>query len=182
MTNVKQTSIDALESIRPELNKRRQLVLNALRTLETANNKLIAHQLGLGVNQVTGRINELRNQMKFVQYSHNAICPFTGKDTMWWKLTKLGLEESEELGNPKTARLIIRPFQVFDSLNSTQYTAQIKSSTKEKHYNVDLKRLWDKDNKVFYFEKTCECEGYLYRKDCSHCDKLMEELNKWNEI
>lgn len=180
-TNVQETSIQALESIRPELNKRRRLVLNALRTLEKANNKMISVHLGLGVNQVTGRINELRNELKMVQFSHEAICPYTGKNTMWWKLTTHGLEESEELGNPKTAHLIIRPFQVIDGLDKTTYTAQIKSSTKEKYYNVEIESRWDKEAKQNYFKKRCECEGFLYRSDCSHCTRLMEELNKWNE-
>jgi len=181
INDIQTTQIEAFKEIVPELGKRRKLVLDALKTLDKANNKIISVFLGLGVNQVTGRINELR-QLKMVGFSHEAECPYSGKNTMYWKLTKLGEEEGEVIGNPKTANLIIRPFIVTDGLDKTTYNSQIKSSIKPKFYNVEVVSKWDQQNKCYYFESLCECEGYLFRNSCKHIDKLMEELNKWNEI
>jgi len=180
---IQETSKQGLEAIRPELSKRRKMVLDALGTLESANNLMIAKYLGVGVNQVTGRINELRNEYKMVQFSHEALCPYSGKNTMFWKLTSKGLEEFELIGNPKTANLIIRPFQVEELYDKNVYSAQILSSSKpDKFYDVKVIAKWDTENKQYYFQSECTCEGYYFRQTCSHCDRLIEELKKWNEV
>jgi len=85
---VSETSREAFRELDKET---RQIeVLRALREIQPANNKMIAKKLFLGINQVTPRIYELRNQKKFVTFSHKDKCPYTLKNSMFWKLTKLG--------------------------------------------------------------------------------------------
>lgn len=178
---VTKTSIEAYESILPELGERQQFVLNGLKTLGTSNNKLIAHTLRLGINQVTARMMELRD-MKLVTFVHEAPCPMTMRNTKWWKCTKYGEELGEIIEKPQEEILIIRPFILTEGDYYTRYTAQIKSSIAQMFYNVELKRIWDLQLKEFYFEKFCECKAFEFNKDCKHCHRLESELKRWNEI
>ena len=54
-----QTSLDAFESIKPELGKRQVQVLNAIRYHHMATNKQLSDFLGIPINQITPRTNEL---------------------------------------------------------------------------------------------------------------------------
>ena len=178
---VTDTSIEAYKDILPELGSRQQFVLNGLKTLGIANNKLIAHILSLGINQVTARMMELRD-MKLVTFAHEAPCPITQKKTNWWKLTRLGDEIGESMPNPKRDILILRPFLVYDGLDNTRYTAQIKSFNSEKFYDVEFIRTWERDVEEFLFIKRCDCKAFQFKNECKHCDRLLDELKKWGEV
>lgn len=178
---ITETSLEAFNSLQFELGERQQQVLNALFTLGTANNKMIANYLKLGINQVTARIFELR-ELKMVGFSHEDKCPFTHRNTYYWKVTKLGEITSEKIDNPQIDSLLIRPFQVIEGDTYTRYVCQVKSSSSYKFYNVEIKSIWDNENKQYYFKKFCECEGFHFSGDCKHCHRLEDELKKWNVI
>lgn len=179
--NVTQTSKASYSDLQWDIGTRQQQVLDALFTLGKANNKMIAHYLRLGINQVCGRMKELRD-LKLVGFSHEDICPFTKKNTMYWKVTKYGELLAEKMDTPQKENLLLRPFQISEGDSYTRFTAQIKSSTLEKFYSVEIQMIWDWENKEYHFKKFCECEGFLYRKDCKHCIRLQEELKRWNVI
>lgn len=60
--SVQQTSLDAYHSIKETLNKREEEVYLALVSLGKATNKELAVELGLAINQVTGRTFSLREK------------------------------------------------------------------------------------------------------------------------
>jgi len=80
---VTETSLEAYKDL--DLGKRQMEVYNIIKKLGTCNNMMIARDLGLGVNQITGRVNELRNK-KFVGFAFKDKCPYTKKRTMFWKI------------------------------------------------------------------------------------------------
>jgi len=84
--NVTETSLKAYKSISKELKGRQLAVYNAIKEIEPCNNLMIAKHLNLPINSICGRVNELRNKLKLVGYSHTADCPITGKSTMFWKV------------------------------------------------------------------------------------------------
>ena len=59
MTQMQQTSLDAYESIKPELPTRQQQVLNALGSIGPMSNRQLSVELDLDINQITGRTREL---------------------------------------------------------------------------------------------------------------------------
>lgn len=181
MTNVQETSKQAFESIHHELGERQQLVLNALYTLQSANNLMLAKFLSLPINSITPRLKELRDE-KMVGFSHEGVCESTKRNTMFWKCTKLGELVAEKIEKPQRIDLLMRPFHVTEGDSYTRFTAQIKSSELDTFYTVEIQMVWDWENKEYYFKKFCECEGFLYRKDCKHCIRLQEELKKWSVI
>jgi DNA-binding MarR family transcriptional regulator len=56
---VAQTSILAYETIKSRLGRRQQQVYETIQKLEPCHNLQIAEYLGLPINQITGRVNEL---------------------------------------------------------------------------------------------------------------------------
>ena len=58
---VAQTSLWAYRDIKEKLGKRHKLVYDALCKIEPAHNSQIAEYLGLPINQITGRVNELQH-------------------------------------------------------------------------------------------------------------------------
>ena len=83
---IAQTSIEAYKELLPELSERQLRTLTALRRIGPANNTMIAKYTGLPINQVTGRVYELRFDKKLVGFSHSDKCPITGKRTNYWKV------------------------------------------------------------------------------------------------
>ena len=59
---MRNTSLDAYESIKDDLSKKQLTVLQALKTLKTATNRQISKYLDWEINRVTGRTNELYNK------------------------------------------------------------------------------------------------------------------------
>jgi len=179
---VQETSLRAFEEVKQTLGNRQRLILNSLKTLKVANNQMLSRFLKKPINTITPRVNELRD-MKLVTFSHEGSCPITKRNTMFWKLTIIGEENSELIDEPITKRLIMKPFMTDFNYDSTIYRSQILSSSKDKFYNVSIIMKWDAENKKWFIEnKSCECSGFLFRKDCNHINRLIEELNYWDEI
>ena len=80
---IQQTSLEAFEEIKEDLQGKRLEVYNALKQLKTANNTTIALFLRWPINRVTPRIKELR-EMRYVIESHKGLCPYTKKNTIYW--------------------------------------------------------------------------------------------------
>lgn len=80
---VQQMSILAYKEIQ-DLGARQRQVLNIIRSRGFANNLEIAKDLGLPINSVTPRTNELVAK-GLVQESHKDYCPITGKLVIFWE-------------------------------------------------------------------------------------------------
>lgn len=82
-TNTQQTSAAAYASLE-DLGERQAAVRDAISVLGTACNAKIAKYLGVQVNQITGRVFELRDK-GLVRESHKAIWIPTGRTVIWWE-------------------------------------------------------------------------------------------------
>lgn len=67
-TQMQQTSLDAYESIKPELPGRKEQVLNALGSIGPMSNMQLSIELDLPINQVTGRTRELVKARRVYKY------------------------------------------------------------------------------------------------------------------
>lgn len=81
-SNVQSTSRAAFSSL-DDIGQRQADVLKAIRTLGTACNQRIADYLHIPVNQVTGRVFELRKRGLVVE-DHRGLWPATGRMVIWW--------------------------------------------------------------------------------------------------
>lgn len=88
MNNVTQTSIDAFKSIQKELGRRHLEVYETIKKIGPCNNLMVAKYLNLPINSVVPRVNELRNQKKLVGYAFTSKCPFTGRNSNFWKVVR----------------------------------------------------------------------------------------------
>ena len=77
------TSILAYVDILEELGERQTLVYTAIRNLKSCNNVMIAEFLGLPINSVTPRVNELR-KTHIVMMDKKELCPYTKRLTCYW--------------------------------------------------------------------------------------------------
>lgn len=95
---IQETSLQAYEEIKEELGQRQKLVLNAIRELESANNRIISQYLRLPINSVTPRVKELR-EMKLVGVDRVDVDPVTQKNTIYWKSTQMkgGLKDGSKI-------------------------------------------------------------------------------------
>lgn len=82
-TNVQQTSVQALATL-PQLGARQAAVHGAVAFLGAACNQLIADYLGLPVNQITGRVFELRD-MGVLREAYRGTWAPTGRTVIWWE-------------------------------------------------------------------------------------------------
>ncbi len=85
---VAQTSLEAYKEIIPQIGQKQFEVYQALKSLNTATNAMIARHLNWPINCVTPRISELRNDEKLVGYSHTNVCPITKHKAQFWKIVK----------------------------------------------------------------------------------------------
>jgi predicted transcriptional regulator len=83
MTSNVQSASKAAFSALNNIGQRQTDVLSVIRTLGTACNQKIADYLGIPVNQVTGRVFELR-KLGLVVEDHKGIWPATGRNVIWW--------------------------------------------------------------------------------------------------
>ena len=81
---IQQTSMEAYESIKHELGERQQLVLDTIVDNPGMSNHDIAHILGLEINQVTGRVFELRT-MGLVKSCGLKLDEDSGRNVIIWK-------------------------------------------------------------------------------------------------
>lgn len=83
MSNVQTTSIAAYQGL--PLSDRQARVRQAIASLGAACNQQLADHLGVPVNQITGRVFELR-QIGAVIESHKATWLPTGKTVIFWQI------------------------------------------------------------------------------------------------
>ena len=88
MTKVTQTSLEAFKSIRKELGRRQQEVYETIKKIGPCNNLMIAKYLNLPINSVVQRVNELRNKKKLVGFAFTSKCPYTGRNSNFWKVVR----------------------------------------------------------------------------------------------
>lgn len=96
MTNVQQTSVLAYQGL--TLSDRQIEVRRCISALGTACNQQIADYLHVPVNQVTGRVFELR-KLGVVISSHKATWAPTGKTVIFWQMA-LGTPAAATVNSP----------------------------------------------------------------------------------
>lgn len=85
---IQQTSLHAYEDIKHNLGEKQLAVYNALKDLESANNKILAKKLGWEINRVTPRVLELR-ELGLVEKHSMRPCPFPPNRVTWfWRVRK----------------------------------------------------------------------------------------------
>ena len=177
---VNQTSIQAYKELNDNTSDRQRLVLNAFRTLEIANNKMISEYLSLPINCITGRYNELKD-LKFLTFSHKALCPYTSKMTEFFKLTGWGLENSEVIDNVKQSRLIYRDYLIESGWDTTIFKSCSKDINSKEWHNVEIVSSPSGE-----LRSVCDCYDFNETKnkkqDCKHILDLKLKLRRNNEI
>jgi predicted transcriptional regulator len=92
-TKMRDTSLEAYDSIRRDLRPKENLVLGALIALKgKATNKEIADYLGMPINCITGRMNSLVNELKVVKPGNKVTDPETQRKAQQWVFTSLQLK------------------------------------------------------------------------------------------
>jgi len=79
------TSLNAFQSIKPELGSRQRAVLDVIQYLKSPSNAEISRFMGLPINSITGRTNELR-KMGLVGDAGKRICKVTGNEVHTWSV------------------------------------------------------------------------------------------------
>ena len=88
-TQAQDTSREALRELKNnKIDGRRLQVYEAIKRMGSCSNSMIAQELRLSINKITGRVNELRNHFKAVGYDTKAICPATNRNVIFWKVVK----------------------------------------------------------------------------------------------
>ena len=82
---VTETSLESFKEIKKDIGRRQKMVYNVLKDLGPANNLMISKKSGIPLQSVCGRMNELRNKLKLVTFSHIGKCPYTKRSTQYWK-------------------------------------------------------------------------------------------------
>jgi hypothetical protein len=92
-TEMRDTSLEAYNSIRRNLRPKEKMVLAALIALKgRATNKQIAEYLGWPINCVTGRMHALVNETKKVKLGDKVKDPVTGVKSQQWYFPSLHLK------------------------------------------------------------------------------------------
>ena len=81
---VQQTSLDAFFGARDKISLRQKMVYDSL-LLGPKNDRMVAADTGLPINQVTPRRGELVG-MGVVVEDGRAPCPFSGRETIFWRI------------------------------------------------------------------------------------------------
>lgn len=98
------TSKESLKEIRNgKIEGRRLQVYEAIKKMGSCSNSMIARELRLSINKITGRVNELRNYFKVVGFDKKDLCPITKRTVLFWKVVKdfdtIGQGESNIFNN-----------------------------------------------------------------------------------
>ena len=80
---ISQTSLMAYEKLKPNMNRRENQVLEALKEIQPATNKMISLHLHWDINRVTGRTNSLVKK-GIVECKFTAKCPITKNTAKFW--------------------------------------------------------------------------------------------------
>ena len=86
------TSLMAYDMILEDLGDRQLQVFNGFKKLEYATNAMVAKEINLPINCVTGRCLELRKKF-LIERSHISKCPVTKNTAQYWKLNNLNKQE-----------------------------------------------------------------------------------------
>lgn len=88
-TQMQDTSKEALKEIKnTKIYGRRLQVYEAIKKMNSCSNSMIAQELKLSINKITGRVNELRNYFKVVGFDKKDMCPITNRLVLFWKVVK----------------------------------------------------------------------------------------------
>ena len=88
-TQTQDTSKESLKEIRNRnIEGRRLQVYECIKRLGCCSNSEISRELNLFPNQVTGRVNELRNYFKVVGFAKKDLCTVTNRTVLFWKVVK----------------------------------------------------------------------------------------------
>ena len=79
------TSLDAFQSIKPELGSRQAAVFDVIQYLKSPSNAEISRFMGLPINSITGRTNELRKK-GLVKDTGKRVCKVTGSEVHVWSV------------------------------------------------------------------------------------------------
>jgi len=79
------TSIDAFQSIKPELGSRQAAVYDVVRHLVNPTNLEISHFMGIPINQITPRIFELR-KLGMIRAGGKRECKVSGRIVYTWRV------------------------------------------------------------------------------------------------
>ena len=79
------TSYNAFESIKPELGSRQKAVYDVIQYLKNPTNTEISKFMGLPINNITPRTNELRKKA-LVKSAGKKICKVTGREVYSWSV------------------------------------------------------------------------------------------------
>ncbi len=79
------TSLGAFQSIKQELGNRQRAVLDVIGHLENATNTEISQFMGLPINSITPRTNELRDKGLVID-AGKRLCKVTGYEVHSWRL------------------------------------------------------------------------------------------------
>lgn len=86
---IQDTSREALRELKNnKIEGRRLQVYEAIKKMGSCSNSMIAQELRLSINKITGRVNELRNHFKVVGYAKKDLCPVTNRLVLFWKVVK----------------------------------------------------------------------------------------------
>jgi len=88
---IAETSLMSYDMILEDLGNRQLEVFNGFKKLEFATNAMVAKEINLPINCVTGRCLELRRKF-LLERSHISTCPITRNTAQFWKL-KLNSQE-----------------------------------------------------------------------------------------
>jgi len=177
---ITETSKEAYQGILPEIGIKQKLVLDCFKTLNMANNKMVSMYLKLPINSVTGRTNELRD-MKLLTFSHEAPCPWTNKNTQYWKVTKWGEKLADLIIDPKLSRLNYRPYLVENLYDTTIFKACSRDIDSKDWHNVEIVSPG-----IGEIRSICDCYDFDVTKqkmeDCKHLIDLKMKLIKDGEL
>jgi len=79
------TSLDAFQSIKPELGSRQKAVWDVINHLKSPTNSEISKFMGLPINTITPRVNELRKK-GLVSDAGIRPCNITGSNVHTWRI------------------------------------------------------------------------------------------------
>ncbi len=93
-TEIQDTTQEAFKDVMNTIKETRCLqVYEVIKKLGSCPNSIIREQLGLNINQVTGRTNDLRNYFKVVGFDKKDYCPVSFRKGVkrvvcFWKVVK----------------------------------------------------------------------------------------------
>ena len=94
---IAKTSLLAYDMILEDLADRQLQVFNGFKKLEYATSAMVAKEINLPINCVTGRCLELRKKF-LLERSHISTCPCTKNRAQFWKLNNLNKQEDKKHG------------------------------------------------------------------------------------